>query len=270
MFLDEVDIETVVGIVSGVTDVGIECVVAVVVSLEDILGECTGDEMAVAADAIHEFLSLVEFIDEQVGRNGVVVGNNFFEDVLDGGGFDKSLNERSVVGLEDDFLWHVAVVDVERALELIVAGDAFGPEDDGGCCAVGDAEDIVGNGKEAFADESCGVFCSSVEVVANAKDCYLIQVEVFPESEVEVVGMKQTALGCEVVKVVDDDECGFEVVDSFEDMVVDPNVTLIERAEVVKAHEHEVAVIGMIGAEGLLDIVDDSAAGVEGVNGVNP
>lgn len=71
-----------------------------------------------------------------------------------------------------------------------------------------------------------------------------MKIEILPELEVEVFGMVHAALGGEVVEVVEDDDRGLEIVDGLENVVMYGRLALVEDAEVIKAHEHEVVFIG--------------------------
>ena len=170
--------------------------------------------------------------------------NDSGEDILHGIGLDETLGERGGLGFQKDFLRHVAVIDIEGALELVVGCDALYPLDDSRRSPVGNPEDIIGDIEESFADVASRAFGSSKEVVGNAKYCDIMEVEVFTELQIEVIGLIESTFGGEVVEIIEDDECGFEFVDGLEYVVVYFDVPLIEGADVIEAHKHEVATIG--------------------------
>ena len=164
-------------------------------------------------------------------------GDDRSEDVLNGSGFDESLGEGGLFGLENDFLRHVVIVDGECALELVVARDAFHPLHHGGCATVGDAEDIVGEGEDDLADMSCCPLRSAEQVVGDTKHGDFVMIEILPELEVEVVGLEHAALGREVVEVIDDNERGLELVDGLKNVVMYMGVAFAEDAKVIEAHD---------------------------------
>jgi hypothetical protein len=107
------------------------------------------------------------------------------------------------------------------------------------------------------------------EVVGDTKYCDIMIIKVFAELEIEVDGLKHTTLGGEVVQIVDDDDSGLEFVDRFKDVVMHVYVTFIENAEVIKTHEHEIAVVDW-GADRALDVINDAATSEDRVNGIYP
>ena len=263
--LDEVGVEAVGGGCMGTVDVGVDGVVAVGVALDDSLGESTGDEMAVAVDAVHLLLPLVEFFDQLVGCEGLVLRDDGGENVLNGIGFDKALCDCCRLGLKDDFLRHVVVVDIESALELVIAGNSLDSLDDGCRSAVGDAEDAVCDGENPFSDIACCAFGPAEQVIGDAKHRSLVEIEVFPEHEIEIVGVDHAALGSEVVEVIEDDDSGLELFHCLENVVMYTCFPFIECPEVVETHKLEIAVIEGRG-DRMLDVLDDAAACI----GVNP
>lgn len=250
-----------------VIDFVVDGVVSIAVPADDASCECVGDEVAVAVDAVHAFLSLVETCDEIVGGERFVASDDRSEDVLDGCCLDEACLDSGVVGCGDDLLWEVVLVDGEGELELVVASDATDALYDRCGALVGDTEDVVGDGEELLANEASGALCPADEVVADAEQGGAVVVEHLTHHEIEVVGTEHAALGGEVVKIVDDDECGLESVDGLEDFVMDEGAVLVEGADDIKAHQLEVLVVDI---EAALEVVDEAAGGVEGMDSVDP
>ena len=73
------------------------------------------------------------------------------------------------VGNHYDFLWEILIIDSESELELVITTHPLDALDVSSGAAVGNAKDIVGNGKEHLADKSSRGFCSSYHIVTNAK-----------------------------------------------------------------------------------------------------